>query len=472
MAEYEQTRQRHLAAWGDALPSHLERLAWTREQIAAERDAALRGLVAHARAESPWHRDRLRGVDVDNLTGDDLRRLPTMTKTDLMEHFDDVVCDRRVTLDAAEAHLATLSGDDYFLGDLHVVASGGSSGVRGVFVYGWDAWRDVHLGLSRVVVGDRFRDPAMAAAPPVMGVVTAANATHMTTAAAQTFANPMVQTRVFPVTLPVSEIVAGLNELQPASLTTYASMLGVLSAEALAGRLSISPLRIVTTSEPLLPEVRAMAESAFGAPVANCWGTSEGGVVAVGCWRDGGMHLNEDLVIVEPVDEAGQPVPPGERSAKVLITNLFNPILPLIRYELTDEVTFLDEPCACGSAYRRVADILGRADDLFAYGSVIVHPHVIRSPLAARREVVEYQVAQTADGADVRVREGGHERVDEAALAAAIAHALEQAGVPRPAVTVRVVDRIERDPRTGKLKRFIPLAPAPAAAPTPFWARF
>ena len=451
---YEQTRARHIEAWATRFGDRIERMGWTRDQIDRERTRALRALVAHAQHASPWHRERLAGIDPADLSPADLSRLPTMTKCDLMTHFDDVVTDARVTRAGAEAHLAELSHDAYFLGDLHVVASGGSSGERGVFVYGWDAWIDVHLGLARYVA-TLFGAPDVPPGPLTMAFVAAQHATHMTAAAGATFRGPNVDTHPFPVTLPVGDIVAGLNRVQPVVLTAYASMLAVLVDEARAGRLRITPRRIVATSEPLLPEVRSAAESEFGAPVANVWGTSEGGVMAVGCWQGTGMHLNEDLVIVEPVDADNNPVAPGETSAKVLLTTLFNPVTPLIRYELTDQVTTLTEPCVCGSVYQRFADIEGRVDDVFTYGDTDVHPHVLRSVLGRRAEVVEYQVFQTATGADVRVRTTDH--VDEHELASNLAAALRAAGVPDPAVHVTSVSSLERHAGTGKLRRFVPL---------------
>ena len=93
---------------------------------------------------------------------------------------------------------------------------------------------------------------------------------------------------------------------------------------------------------------------------------SEGGGVGIPC-EHARSHLSDDLLIVEPVDEDGLPVAPGERSAKVYLTNLFNRALPLIRYEITDEVTIAAEPCPCGSAHRCVSDIQGRLDDAFVY---------------------------------------------------------------------------------------------------------
>lgn len=457
MTAYEEQRSRHLARWAELLGDRMGRLAWDRARIDAHRTEALRALVAAAKAGSPWHADRLAGVDPAALDAGDLSGLPTMSKADLMANFDDVVTDRRVTLAGCEAHLAGLTDDRYFLDDLHVVASGGSSGERGVFVYGWEGWVDVHLGLARRVIDDLFTAPPAENGTRV-ALVAAANATHMTTAVASTFASPAVDIRAFPVSLPVPEIVAGLNATQPGSLTTYASMLGILAAEAAAGRLRISPRRVVATSEPLLPEVRAAAEAAFGAPVANVWGTSEGGVVAVGCWQDEGMHLNEDLVVVEPVDAEGRPVAPGERSAKVLLTNLCNPTQPLLRYELTDEVVLLDEPCPCGSAHRRVADVQGRLDDVFRYADVALHPHVLRSVLAHHPEVLEYQVRQTPVGVDVSVVASGAAGPSGEVLAKELSQALVAAGVAGAAATVSAVPSLERHASTGKLRRFVPLA--------------
>ena len=60
-------------------------------------------------------------------------------------------------------------------------------------------------------------------------------------------------------------------------------------------------------AEPLLPETRQAAEVTWQAPIANMWGTSEAGVTAIGCFKGSGMHLTDDMVIVEAVDADGDP---------------------------------------------------------------------------------------------------------------------------------------------------------------------
>jgi phenylacetate-CoA ligase len=207
--------------------------------------------------------------------------------------------------------------------------------------------------------------------------------------------------------------------------------------------------------------VRQALTEAFGAPVANMYGTSEAGPVGVGCWRGPGLHLCDDLVIVEPVDLAGRPVPPGVRSDKVYLTALANPTLPLLRFELTDQVTFLDTPCPCGSAHQLIADVEGRLDDAFTYpGGQVVDPHVFRSVLGRDRRIVDYQVRQTPAGAEVLVVGAP---ADPAALGRTLAQELAGVGVPDPAVEVRLVDRPERQ-AAGKARRFRPLETAAAVS--------
>jgi phenylacetate-coenzyme A ligase PaaK-like adenylate-forming protein len=167
------------------------------------------------------------------------------------------------------------------------------------------------------------------------------------------------------------------------------------------------------------------------------------------------MHLADDVVIVETVDSNGRPVPPGVLSDKVFVTNLVNAVQPLIRYEITDQVVMLDEPCACGSGHRRVADIQGRLDDEFTYtGAIQVHPHVFRSALVCQPAVTEYQVHQTTRGAEILLC---HDTpIDSEALTRNLAEALRKLGLADARVTARTVDCIPRLD-SGKLKRFIPL---------------
>ncbi|HMJ15983.1 MAG TPA: hypothetical protein VK524_31420, partial [Polyangiaceae bacterium] len=120
---------------------HDARIRWSRDRLEAYQRQRLDELVRWAAERSPFYR-RLYG----GLPGAiELERLPIVTKSAMMENFDDFVTDPRVTLAALRHHLQEVVGDERFLGELRVMSSSGSSGQKAVFVYDRPAWRDGFL---------------------------------------------------------------------------------------------------------------------------------------------------------------------------------------------------------------------------------------------------------------------------------------------------------------------------------------
>ena len=150
-------------------------------------------------------------------------------------------------------------------------------------------------------------------------------------------------------------------------------------------------------------------------------------------------------------------MPSGTPSAKVLVTNLYNRAQPLIRYELTD--SFVRQPDAAEHGHLR-ACVEGRTEDPLRYDDVELHPHAIRSVLVATAAVLDYQVHQTRRGIEVDALASGV--LDVADLRTRLTSALASAGLREPEVDVRVVDELDRNAATGKLRRFLPL-PVPTA---------
>ena len=79
MADYEDLRQRHLGDLARLLPEHVQRLRWPAGRLRQERRDRLRDLLRLAVGSSPWHHDRLAGLDPDGFEEADLAGLPTMT---------------------------------------------------------------------------------------------------------------------------------------------------------------------------------------------------------------------------------------------------------------------------------------------------------------------------------------------------------------------------------------------------------
>lgn len=434
---YEDRRQAHIATLLERFPPMIERLTWPEEQLAAHRQAQLRALVAHAVAKSPFHRERLGHLDPARLTEADLASVPTMDKRDLMAHFDDIVTDDRLTRDVVEAHLESCSDEPAYLFDeYHVMATGGSSGSRTLVVWDWDGWADVFVSMSRMSLVRGGEGGPVAS-------IAADHPTHMSSLFQRTFSNPAIEMHRVPASLPIEAIVERLNALQPETLLGYASMIQRLAIEALSGRLRIAPAKVLSGSEALLPETRAFAEEAWGVVLDNTYGSSEVGGIAASCGRGPWMHLSDDLHVIEVQPDA------------VVVTNLLNRAVPLIRYVHDDRTRLLDVDCPCGSAHRVIGDVDGRTDDTFTFaGDVKVHPIVFSAAIGKLRGVVEYQVRQRVDGVDIDIVSA--DSLDLITVRHAVERSLDEAGAPGVGVSVRAVDAIARHGTTAKLRRFVP----------------
>ncbi len=449
--QYEKRRLSHIASAAEAYPQAMEALSWDRPRIRAYQTERLRWLMAEARSGSSFWRERLGDTNDPSFSLEDLQELPVLRKREMMDNWSELITLPGISEQEAYGFLERLDQDRYFHDTYHLVASGGSSGEPAMFLYDWDGWLGCVGAMGRYDVRLRSQYPERVRDPGVSVNVGAGRASHMTYALSLTFAAPGITPDLIPVTWPLDRIVQRLNELQPARLSGYPSMLLLLTEEARAGRLTISPHTVSPSSEPLTPEIRRALIDVWDPIIMNVWGCSEACVVANGYGPDSGMYVNEDFVIVEPVDADDKPVPPGEMSEKVLITNLFNAAQPLIRYELTDQVTVMEEPSPSGLSFFRVEDIQGRTDDIFSYGSVRVHPILFRGPLARTPGMLEFQVRQTDVGA--RVDYLATAAIDEAKLQRSLEAALAATGIPHPGIELVRKTELERV-GVGKLKRF------------------
>ncbi|WP_211296146.1 phenylacetate--CoA ligase family protein [Mycobacterium aquaticum] len=439
-AAYERLRAAHLSAVQGALDDHVGRLDWSADQLHRHRDQALRSLLGYARERSPFYADRLRGLDLDALTATDLASVPILTKAEAQADWDAIVTVPDLNRVTAERVLNEQTWFSYTSGDRQVFSSGGSSGVRGVYVWDWQFFVTTACLAWRIQARDERRQGPVPNAR--LAVLSAGLPPHASTPLFNVPTAVGMQTVVIEAGAPFDEVLATVERHAPTHLVGYASVIGRLARAALAGDLHIRPVRVSTNSEPLLPADREAIVNAWHAPLYNLWGSTEIGVQAVGCAQGSGLHVCEDEVILESVD------------GRTLATCLSNRTFPFIRYDLGDEITMTSEPCACGLAYTRVADISGRRDDDFMYGPHMVPASAFRHVLGTDPRIVEYQVVQTENGADILVvAQAG---VDD--LSPALAKAMQRFGVASPIVRIRAVEKLVRNEGSGKLRRFVPMA--------------
>ena len=433
------------------LEGHIERLSWDAERLAEHQRERLRALLAGAVERSPFHACRLAGIDVERFELTQLAELPVMSKAQMIASFDELLCDRRLTRARVERQLAASAHEPSLLYDEYVcLVSGGSSGLRGIFVQTIDEYIEFAASILRRAMA---RVIAAGGPPPdglPVGIVAAAAPVHSSGFAAAVARGYPVRMTSAPATLPVAELVQRLNNAQPSVLLAHTSALEMLAGEQRVGRLQIAPRTITAVSELLTEEARVAIELAFGVPLINQFVSTEG-LVGHSDPGDAALSFATDMCIVELVDDQNRPTPPGQTSAKVLITNLHNHTQPLIRYELTDR--FIRHPSGAHDPYLR-ATVDGRADDVFHYRNVAVDPLVIRTVMVREPAALEYQVRQTDRGIDMAVVADGE--LDRAALASSLQLSLREAGLPEARVGVHVVADIARHPETGKARRFIP----------------
>jgi phenylacetate-coenzyme A ligase PaaK-like adenylate-forming protein len=417
------------------------RLGWSREQIAAHQRTQLRALVAHAIDASPFHARRLAGVDPNRLELEHLARLPVMTKAEMMADFDAVATDRRITRAVVEAALAETRDEPVVMfGRYAALATGGSVGPRGTFVGDVRSFAAFFSSMLRPAVARTGNTTQTRAA-----FIAAPCAVHATGFACALAAVGDMPARFMPIpaTLTLDEIVDRLNAIDPEQLFGYPSILARLADERRAGRLRIAPRSIHPTGEMLVPAQRRALAHGFCVPVIDTFGSTEG-LVGVTLPDDAVHTFSTDVCIVELVDDAGRPVDVGQRSSRVLITNLDNHVQPMIRYEIGD--CFIRRP---GDGHLH-ASVEGRADAMLQLGDAIVHPLVVRAVMVKTPSVDDYAVRCT--GSLLRVAAVGRD-IDADQLAHALRDALHAAGA-EPDVVVEQVSELPRDARTGKIHRF------------------
>ena len=439
-----------------------ERERWTGERMRAHQSRALDALVRDVVERSPFYRERYAGlIGRDRV---ELRRLPAVDKATLMAHLDDVLCDARLRRRDLRSHLRDA---EPLLGEYRVMASSGSTGTPSVYVYSRAEWTGVLALFLRYneLCGIRPRLPRRRVA-----AIGAPSLASMTQRIAQSADVGLHRVLRLAVTDPLPRLVEALNAFRPDALNAYPSVAALLADEQLAGRLRIAPELVSTSSELCTREMGERIERAFGIRPFDLYGTTEG-LWGVECDRHDGIHLFEDWCIVENVDGDGRPVPDGEQGQRLLVTNLFNRTLPMIRFEISDVVAIDRRPCACGRTLPRLRGVQGRLDEVLrlpgASGATVpVHPTQF-SIVAGDPAVREFQVRQRGSRLLLRLvlHDGAADAPDR--IARAVTERLSALGVEHPAVDTAVTESIERTP-AGKLRLVVPdgAVEAPAAVTT------
>ena len=154
-----------------------------------------------------------------------------------------------------------------------------------------------------------------------------------------------------------------LNRFRPRIIYAYPTPLA-LFCEYLrnCGRPFHRPVSAICTAEPLLAQQRRVIQQVLGCPVFEMYGSRDFGMIAAQCERQEGLHLNPAAAYVEFLPVKGAET---DDLREILVTDLLNDGMLLIRYQINDCALLGPEACSCGCGYPLIKQITGRTADVF-----------------------------------------------------------------------------------------------------------
>jgi phenylacetate-CoA ligase len=430
------------------------REGWSRPDLLAYQQERLTAMVRHAVERSPFYRELYGALPPGPVQ---LEQLPVVDKMLLMDNFDRWVTDPTLSLDRLQRHLQASDGAEHFGDSYHVLGTAGSTGLRGVFAFACAEWATVlasRMRCNRFMEiergpGDGLRFASIASMNPF-------HASHRVVAGlTMGFPRPLN----LDVLAPIRELVEALNRFLPEMVLAYPSVARILAGEQLEGRLRIQPRVIVTAAEWRTEEARRAIVDAWGIVPFDDYQTTEG-PIGMDCSRHEGIHVFEDIGIIEVVDDMQRPVPAGRRGHKMLFTNLFNYTQPVIRYEVSDLLTLAGDPCPCGRPFSRIQAIEGRLSDMLELdaldgGTAWVHANQFEEAIQDVAGTRQFRVIEWPDRIDVLVVSTGAVADDalERSILTSLRASLDSTGVACPSMQVHIVEEIRGDPHSmGKIK--------------------
>lgn len=429
------------------------------EEIKIIQQNRLIKLLRHTLSNSKFYREYYaqHGITIENIGEVQLSDLPMVNKKIMMDSYDDFVCDSKLKKDKLEEFTGNPSNQGRKYKDMYqVIHTSGTSGLKGLFVYGPNDWSILkamvmtRVSKSKIYI---YKKTKLAYIGSVNGHYAGISLTQDA---------PKLIFDFLPIDIhrPIGESISKLNEFDPHNLSGYSSGVYILAQQQLQGNLNIHPRRVMCSGDVLTFKMREIIKKAFDVDPINFYAGSESLGLGVQCDLHEGIHLFNDWHCFEVVDKDFNYVKPGE-SGSLILTNLYNYTQPLIRYQLDDQLDLIGSPCKCGWPFPLIKEISGRELDFLWFEKASgekenIHPNAISEfSLEGLEKLQVVQVAQNALLIRAVIR-GDIEtmvlnirtKMDEILRSKKLDDTVN--------FEIEIVNEIENDPKTGKFKLIIP----------------
>ena len=302
---------------------------------------ALSKVVASAAADVPFYRTR--GLEAASIRSiDQLAAIPVLSKAEVQRADRMLISERYRGHRLSEVHTGGTTGKP-----LAVYCDSATLQRNYAFFARFREWAGIRDGARVATFAGRPLIPQEARAPYWR---------HNRAANTLLFSSYHIGLNTLPA------YVDALCHFRPSLIDTYPSSIEPIARYLLGhGITAIRPTAVITSSETLFPETRALVERAFGCRVFDHYGGAEMAALIAQC-EVGTYHVAPEFGVVEVIDN-NVPVSPGQRG-EIVATGFINPVMPLIRYATGDYAVLGSGHCACGRAGQTIEELEGRMDDV------------------------------------------------------------------------------------------------------------
>lgn len=416
--------------------------ARSRESLETRQLKKFRELVRYAVIKAPYYRMLVEKhhLDPESCHPQDF---PVLTKKEVMDRFDEIVTDRKITKNSLYAFLnRSKNPGDLFLDQYYVVHTSGSSGEPGFFVFSKNEWLAGMARLLQASGGLKFGQK--------LAYVAAIGAHFAGISIAKTTLQlPLLyqESRFYDIQGSMPKIIEDLNVFQPTILTGYPTALKHLALAQQRRELHIQPTQLKSGGEPVAPSDQDLIEAAFRVPLMNIYACTEFLLMGVGLPGQKGMVLNENDLIFEI------------HSDHTCVTSLYNKTLPLIRYQVND--TLVPKTPSNHYPYQEIEELIGRKEItpvfLNRYGQEdFIHPAVFSELISKNLERFQIELGDKQSFV-LKTQFKDSITPDEKAEALQdVTHKmrciLSEKAMENVRFEVKEVDKLWVDPKTGKFK--------------------